>query len=204
LYYFCNKNAISHVLSCEKTLNMAEKPDIEKIAEGCKKGDTDAFDGLFRIFGDRIYGYFYRLTSNIDTSEDLTSELFVKVVEKIRTYKGPNFTAWIFSVAKNVFYDHLRQKQKLEKIIDSNIDRQLGNANLQNNKNVKMHFDILQQHLERLDDKTKELIVLRFYSDMTFKEIANARGEPIGSVLSIIHRGLARLKTLMENHNEQL
>ena len=51
--------------------------------------------------------------------------------------------------------------------------------------------------LERLDEQTRELILLRFYSQLSFKEIAKMRGEPIGTVMSKVHRGVRRLRELM-------
>jgi len=60
-------------------------------------------------------------------------------------------------------------------------------------------LDQLQKQLAKLDEQTRELIVLRFYSDMSFKEIAQLRKEPIGTVLSKIHRGLAKLRENIEN-----
>ena len=58
--------------------------------------------------------------------------------------------------------------------------------------------DRLQVQLEKLDSGTRELIMLRFYSQMSLKEIAGVRGEPIGTTLSRLHRGLKRLRVMME------
>ena len=59
-------------------------------------------------------------------------------------------------------------------------------------------LDRLQVQLNRLDADTRELIMLRFYSELSFKEIARVRGEPIGTALSKLHRGLKKLRVLME------
>jgi len=63
--------------------------------------------------------------------------------------------------------------------------------------------DRLQQGLNRLDAETAELIVLRFYGDLSFKELAEMRAEPIGTTLSKVHRGLKKLKEWMEQSNER-
>ncbi len=59
-------------------------------------------------------------------------------------------------------------------------------------------LDRLQVHLSRLDPDTRDLIMLRFYSELSFKEIAEHRSEPIGTALSKLHRGLKKLRELME------
>lgn len=59
-------------------------------------------------------------------------------------------------------------------------------------------FDLLQMQLEKMDDETREVIMLRFYSQMSFKEIAEMKGEPIGTVLLRLHRGLKKLRELMD------
>ena len=62
----------------------------------------------------------------------------------------------------------------------------------------EVRLDKLQVHLNRLDADTRDLILLRFYSELSFKEIAELRSEPIGTALSKLHRGLKKLRELME------
>ena len=66
-----------------------------------------------------LYGYFYRLTGNRDTSNDLLSEVFVRLVEKIKSYDGGSFDLWLFKIASNIFYDHLRLQQRQKKFMES-------------------------------------------------------------------------------------
>ena len=144
---------------------MAKSEDLARIIEGCKDGDQSCFSRLIDVYSRQLYGYFYRLTGDRDISEDLLSELFVKLVEKIASFRGGSFQAWLFKIASNIFHDFLRQKQR---------------------------------QLNRLDSDTRELIMLRFYSEMSFKELSKMRGEPIGTTLSKVHRGLSKLRELME------
>ena len=62
---------------------MAESVDLAQIIDGCSKGDAQCFSQLVDMYASRCYGYFYRLTGNNDISDELLSELFVKLVEKI-------------------------------------------------------------------------------------------------------------------------
>lgn len=176
---------------------MVESKELAQIICGCRTGSNESFRRLIDLYAARCYGYFYRLTGNRDISDDLLSKLFVKLVEKIGSFKGPAFEAWLFKVAANVFYDHLRAKQSQQKLLE-NHKQQLDAEIIEAKKSDDEVFDRLQRQLDKLDADTKELVLLRFYSQLGFKEIAKMRSEPIGTTLSKLHRGLKKLRQLME------
>jgi RNA polymerase sigma-70 factor (ECF subfamily) len=175
---------------------MNRSDELLGIIKGCKNGDNDSFSWLVDLYSKRLYGYFYRLSGNRTLSDDLLSELFVKLVKKIGSYKGGSFDGWIFRIASNIFADHLRAKQKQKKLIENKV-LILESASVGLKYSDKHSLDKLQRQLDKLDEKTKELIVLRFYSGLSFKEIAQIRKEPIGTTLSKLHRAVAKLRELM-------
>jgi len=181
----------------KKSLNMAESDHLAQIIIGCKKGDAGSFSRLVDIYAKRCYGYFYRLSGSRDVSDDLLSELFVKLVEKISSYKGGCFESWLFTTATNVFRDHLRAKQRQERLLNAE-KRQLESKATEAKQRSNERIDKLQEQLGKLDADTRELIMLRFYSQASFREIAAMRFEPIGTTLSKAHRGLKKLRELME------
>ena len=176
---------------------MAKSDDLAQIIIGCKKGDNECFSRLVDIYSSRCYGYFYRLTGNTDVSDDLLSELFVKLVEKIRSFRGSSFESWLFKVASNIFYGYLRDNQRQKRLFDVT-KKQFETEIRQPDQPDCDQVDKLQLQFARLDADTKELIVLRFYSQLSFREIAKIRSEPIGTTLSKLHRGLKKLRRLME------
>ena len=176
---------------------MAKSDDLAQIIIGCKKGDAQCFSQVVDMYASRCYGYFYRLTGNNDVSDELLSELFVKLVEKIRSYKGGSFESWLFRIATNIFHDHLRGKQRRKKLLDVR-KRHLESEFIETREPDDDRIDKLQMRLKRLDTDTQELIMLRFYSQLSFKEIAKMRSEPIGTTLAKLHRGLKKLRELME------
>ncbi len=176
---------------------MVKRDDLTQIIIGCKNGDADCFSQVVEMYASRCYGYFYRLTGNRDTSDELLSILFAKLVGKIGSYKGGSFESWLFKIASNVFNDHLRSRQRYTKLLDirkSHFESEITETKRSNGDRV----DKLQIQLSKLDDETRELIMLRFYSQFSFKEISQMRFEPIGTTLSKLHRGLKRLRELME------
>jgi len=197
--YFCNKSGFRGVFISEqreKHPDMAKSEQLERIIQGCRKGDSQCFSELVDAYAGRCYGYFYRLCGDRTVSDDLLGELFVRIVEKIKSYKGGSFDGWLFTVASNIFHDYLRDKQRREKLLQ-------GHKEILETRSKKMRrynderSDKLQNQLEKLDDDTRELIMLRFYSQVSFGQLAAMRNEPIGTTLSKVHRGLKKLRGLM-------
>ncbi len=170
--------------------------DLEQIIIGCKRGDEGCFSQLIDIYAKRCFGFFYRLSGSRETSEDLLSELFVKLVEKIGTYKGGSFDGWVFTMASNLFNDHLRFKQRQTRLLNEQGRRVMLQPAHSEDGNTG-EIDQLQTALGKLDSDVRELIMMRYYSQLSFKEISQSRGEPIGTTLSKLHRGMKRLRELM-------
>jgi RNA polymerase sigma-70 factor (ECF subfamily) len=179
-----------------KNPHMIEKDQLAQIIAGCKHGDAESFSQLVDIYADKCYGYFYRMTCSRDISDDLLSELFVKLVQKIGTYSGGGFNGWIFRVTGNVFYDYLRHKYRDAKVIESRKEA-FEEVLKRDGDDGDERIDKIQKQLSLLDVETRELIMLRFYSGMSFKEIAQMKALPTGTILSKVHRGLKKLKELM-------
>jgi len=178
---------------------MAESAKVARIIDGCKSGDPESFAQMVDMYAGRCYGYFYRLTGDRDISDELLSELFIKLVEKIGSYKGGVFESWLFRIASNLFHDHLRSRQRRRKLLDARrfeLERVSDEPRRSDAKEETL--DKLQVQLNRLDPDTRELIMLRFHSELSFKEIARIRSEPIGTTLSKLHRGLKKLREFME------
>ena len=97
---------------------MAEKQELSTFIKRLQKRDAKAFDELVRRYGNRCYGYFYRLCGNPELSEEFVSELFLKLVEKISTFEGGSFDKWLFAVASNQFRDHLRRQYRYKRLLD--------------------------------------------------------------------------------------
>ncbi|TFG48692.1 MAG: RNA polymerase sigma factor [Candidatus Brocadiia bacterium] len=176
---------------------MADIDELSQIIAGCQSGDSGSFSQLVDLYSRRCYGFFYRLTGNRSLSEDLLSELFVKLVEKIAGFRGERFENWLFSVAANLFRDHLRARQRETRMLEKQV-LELESEPAEEKQSGKDVFDRLQNGLKDLDEDTRELLMLRYYSEMSFKDLAEFRGEPIGTTLAKVHRGVKRLRELME------
>ena len=176
---------------------MTGSDELARIIDGCKAGEEESFSRLVDMYASRLYGYFYRLTGNNEQTCELISELFVKLVVKIGSYKGGSFDGWLFKTASNIFYDYLRAERRRRKLLEGRKSR-LESEITEEKRSQTEQIDKLQIQLGKLDADTRELIMLRFYSQLSFKEMAAMRSEPIGTTLSKLHRGLKKLRELME------
>ena len=178
---------------------MSSPEKVKEIAASAIKGDKQAVSQLADIYSGRLYGYFYRLTYNSDDARELLSELFLKMVEKIGSARAETFEAWLFKTASNLFMDHLRAKKRRQKLFNDLTEDSPPEIQVEKRNDLT---DKLTMQLRKLDPETAEIIVMRYYSQMSFEELAKMRNEPIGTVLSKVHRGLKKLRQLMENTND--
>ena len=176
---------------------MTNSDDLARIVDGCKAGSAESFSQLVTIYSSRVYGYYYRLTGDAELSDELLSKLFARLVAKIGSYKGGAFEGWLFKIASNIFTDYLRGKQRRKKLLEIK-KNELESKITEPKRSDLERFDKLQIQLEKLNEDTRELIMLRYYSQLSLKEVAKIRHEPIGTTLSKLHRGLKRLRELME------
>jgi RNA polymerase sigma-70 factor (ECF subfamily) len=181
---------------------MDDSQELTQIIDACRKASPAGFSRLVELYASRLYGYFYRLTGNAEISNDLLSEVFVKLVQKIGAYAGGSFDLWLFKIAANVFYDHLRHLQRHKKFLEYH-KQQLEDGPEEPKDSDDYAIEVLQMQLGQIDERTRELILLRYYSGLSFREIASMRGEPIGTILSKVHRGLAKLRELMEQQYDK-
>jgi len=177
-----------------------DSEQLKLLIDKCKAGQAGAFDQLIALYADRCFGFFYRLSGHRQTAEDLLSELFIKLVEKIGSWDGGSFDNWIFTIAGNLFKDSLRADYRRKRLLQEKAEQ------LQTQEESEPRNDLedkLHWALKRLEPEIAELIMMRFYADFSFKELAKMRNEPIGTTLCKMHRGLKKLREMMEVPEKQ-
>jgi RNA polymerase sigma-70 factor (ECF subfamily) len=154
------------------------------------------------------------MTGSRQDAEDLMQEVFVRLVRMIGTYKHySRFEAWIFRIAANLARDRVRKfrrSPKLVALVESDAEGKAlsGVASMDDLASADEPVDAglvrseavdeLHKALAELPAGEREVIMLRHFSQMTFKEIAETMEIPLGTALARGHRGLARLREIME------
>lgn len=169
-------------------------------------GDPAAFDVMVDDYGPRLYGYLYRLVGSRHDAEDLLQELFVRVVKTIGRYEHDGrFEGWLFRIATNLVRDRVRRQTSTlpAKVSDADgeylsgvpADRELSDPSCR--LVLTEEVDRLQRALGRLSEAEREVVMLRHFSGLSFREIADLMGTPLGTALARAHRGLQHLRQLM-------
>lgn len=163
-----------------------------------KRGDTDAWEILVDKYYDKIYAYcFRRFFGNKELAEDLTQDIFLKVIQSLPTYRfRGKFYNYLYTIAVNHCNSYTKKKQleQTEIIENTLIDKTETIEKLLINQ---VDSQLIQTALDKLPILQKEAIILRFYQDLKVKEIAKITGVGVATAQSRIHQGLKKLASYL-------
>ncbi len=166
----------------------------EEIMLKVSEGDLDQLRILFDRYHLRIYNFFQKMVRNQAVSEDLTQDVFAKVIRYKSSYKHGNFASWIFTIARNIFSTYY-QKQKKERSQLINDDLTSSNEVLITESNEE-ELSHLQRALLKLSNSDRELIVMHRFQEIKYEQIAEIMGSSEGAVKVKVHRALKKLKEI--------
>lgn len=159
---------------------------------------------IYKKYSRFVYNYLFRLTDNIDISEELTQETFYSAIKGINNFKKEsNITVWLCQIAKNKWKDYLK-KNKIIKIVsfDDNIEPLLLEDNLEDNIFSKEERIEFYKKIHTLNINTREVIYLKIKEDFTFKEIGYILGKSEEWARITFYRGKIKLKEEIKNEEK--
>ena len=183
-------------------MNLEEEKQLVREA----KTDPEAFGRLYDQYYSKIFGYVLKRTGNLEISKDIVSEIFIKALKNINKFKwqnilgfGPSFGSWLYRIASNEIANFFRRQKptiSLDSIADPRFDFNLLDEIMKAEEKLKDHQDFLsiQREIMLLSPKYQEVLVLRFFEKKKIKEISEIIGKNQGTVKSLLHRGLAKLR----------
>lgn len=182
-----------------------ESAHLDKI-KALKKGKREGVSWLIDSYADKLMGFFYRNGLQINDAEDMVQEVFLRVIKAIGRYKEKDrFEMWLFRIAHNLLIDYWRTKRQVLEA-DINYDGSIfetadraERADPIGEVIAKEESDLLQRALEKLNNSQREIILLRYFGGMSFEQIAKITNQPLGTVLSQAHRGLKKLKDIIND-----
>jgi RNA polymerase sigma-70 factor (ECF subfamily) len=159
------------------------------------------FEPLFDRYFDRVFRYVFTRTNNRQVAEDLTSQIFLKILEALPRYQSRRpLAAWIFTIVRNTLFSHYRFTlhhpiQSLEEagLIEANSVPVSGG----NSKDIDRYID-LENNINHLPLNDRELLRLRYAAGLSFSEIGTMQGKSEEAVKMAIHRILRKLEGGME------
>lgn len=176
------------------------KDELVLLVLNCQE-DQNCFSDLYRLFINPIFAYILGMVGDVALAEDLASETFMKALKQIRQLRQPEkVSSWLIRIARNITMDHFRNHYRNKSIsLDSDIDYEIVATD--QSEALETQSDLLKV-VRQLNEKERELILLKFYSDLTFREIAEILRRPESSIKRDVYQTLTRMKTMMEDKNE--
>jgi len=180
---------------------MDNKTD-EEIAKLVATGNLELFSTLVRRYEGKIKRYGRKFLSGREDIEDIAQNIFIKAYRNIKSFEPKRkFSSWIYRIAHNEFINALKKKKREPlRFFDPDV---IFPFLAGKNKDYGLVIDkeILEKNLDKLETKYKEVIVLRYYSDLSYKEISEILAVPTSTVGIRIKRAVNKLKTIYEGQN---
>ena len=161
----------------------------------------EAFVQLYRLHYDRVFRYCDHRLFNRAAAEDVTSTVFLKVVQKFPNFRGdlPAFGNWLYKIATNTINTHLRDVAQRKKLLQYQADR-IANCDTNCDSSVAekaQRLAVMHQAMFTLKGRYQTVITLRYFENMKLSDVAEIVGSSPGTVRSQLKRALAQLRKRM-------
>ena len=176
-------------------------------------GNNAAFDILLNRYKSSVHAYIYYIVRDRDLTEDIFQETFVKVIMTIkqgRYTENGKFKAWITRIAHNLIIDHFRQERNENTISNDEVEVDLFNDMRLCEKTVEdammetQVFSDVKKMVEYLSDNQREVLEMRYYQNMSFKEIADRTGVSINTALGRMRYAILNMRRMAEENRIEL
>lgn len=173
------------------------------------KGEESALSELVSRHQQRIYSFIYSKVYDRDITEDIFQDTFIKVIRTLKRggyNEEGKFLPWVMRIAHNLVIDHFRRNNRMPKFDNSgefSIFSVLSDSDLNAEKQIirdQVENDV-RRLIEELPEDQKEVLKMRIYKEMSFKEIADKTGVSINTALGRMRYALINLRKVIDKHN---
>jgi len=182
----------------------------EALVERFRRGDDSAFEVIVERYQSKVYAIAYRMTRNREDAMDIAQEVFIKAhrgIARWRPLRG--FQHWLYRIATNMTIDVLRKRQRRAAVIvdseDFSMDRGVaapaGSEDPVRNLAIEELGGRIGAAIETLPERQRATVVLRYYEDLSIKEIAAVIGCTEGTVKTHLFRATGKLRNLLGDLN---
>tara|TARA_B000000441_G_scaffold120598_1_gene95185 strand:- start:316 stop:924 length:609 start_codon:yes stop_codon:yes gene_type:complete len=189
--------------------------DFKLIDLAITKNDQNAYSEIMKSYKNSIYFTILKMIKNRDDAEDLTIEAFSKAFKNLHKFKKEfTFSTWLFRIATNNTIDFIRKKKlattsihtSLKDEAGQNIELDIKDSNLNPNEiTVKNEKKIIvRQLVNKLPEKYQNLVKLRYFEELSYKEIAHKTNSPLGNIKAQLFRARDLLFEIMKNKKSQI
>jgi RNA polymerase sigma-70 factor (ECF subfamily) len=178
--------------------------DEESLVRRAQEHDQEAFARLYEEYFDRIYRYITLKMGDAVEAEDLTQQVFLNSLRSISSFrwKGKPFSAWLYRIAHNQVVDYLRKKKRSDLPLEETLAG--GGDNPQLAAERKLDIEQVLAAAQHLTEAQREVISLRFTSELSIAQVAEVMGKSQGAVKTLQHSGIVALRrALSVKQNEE-
>jgi RNA polymerase sigma-70 factor (ECF subfamily) len=178
-----------------RELGKAASDDDRPLIERVRKGDQDAARILYERYFDRIYNYVYARLGRAEDAEDLAIDTMTRSLTRLDLFKdqGVAFSSWVYRIAHNATIDHYRRHGKvtLVSLEQAQLPQSADPSELAVDQ---LSNEDLRAALRDLTDEQQQVLILRFFQDLTAAQVAGIMGKSVGAVQALQHRALGSLE----------
>ena len=184
----------------------------EELMLRCKQGDTASFELLFKKYQNAVISFVFRMTGDIEASEDIFQKTFLKVFQDRRRYQYPRkFSTWLYTIARRLIINYLKEKKpSIASVVESHthnyrrshsLDETIKDERQPTPLEALEKKEILRRlscAIDSLPLDEREILVLREYQELSYREISEITGSPEGTLRYKMYKALIRLKRFLE------
>ncbi|MCH7652375.1 MAG: sigma-70 family RNA polymerase sigma factor [Chloroflexi bacterium] len=179
--------------------------EVSDLVRKAQEGDQSSFALLYERFFDQIFRYVSFKTGSPTEAEDITGDVFVRMIESIHRFKwqGHPFSSWLFRIAHNLIVDYFRKKGKKALVpLEGSADN-LRSAHVDVDRRIDLEIamDEIRRAMEGLTDLQREVISMRFAGGLSVAETARAIGKKDNAIKALQHAGLKKLRMTLAAEN---
>lgn len=158
-------------------------------------------DAIYKKYCKCVYNFLYKLTNDIELSEELTQETFYTAIKKINTLnKKESIRTWLYQIAKNKWKDYLKKNKEANIDLDENtVENLVANYDIEEDMIAKDNIIEFYKKIHMLDIDTREIIYLKIIRNFTFKEISQILGKNEEWARTKFYRGKLKLKESLKD-----
>jgi len=180
----------------------AASDDDRLLIERVRRGDQDAARALYERYFDRIYNYVYARLRRVEDAEDLAIDTMTRSLTRLDLFQdqGVAFSSWVYRIAHNATIDHYRRQGKVTLV-------PIDNATLPESADPselaldQLSSDQLRDAIHELTDEQQQVLILRFFQDLSAVQVAQVIGKSVGAVQALQHRALASLERVLKERS---
>ena len=179
-----------------------ENPDQQALLERASRAEPAALGELYDQYAGKIYAYIYRRVGQAEVAEDLTGQVFMRMLEAIRTGQGwrSSFSGWLYRIAHNLVIDYYRRRGRVTLVdIDEAAPVRATHGDPVRSTETLLKREQLRAALFQLTGEQAQVITLRFMDERSIAEVADLMDKTEGAIKALQYRAVLALRRVMQS-----